>query len=202
MGVLLAGGAGVRVGGADKGLLPLCGTPLVEHVADHLRLHASRLLIVANRNVDAYARHAPVVHDEDEGHAGPLAGLVAAFAFVAANRHALPHWLLTAPVDCPDPPCDLAVRLHAELSGNARAGCARLVHGGVPEPLLAMYRVDARLEAMLASARAALREHGSAMRWQAGLDTVPVAFDDPVSVFHNLNTPEDFADYTRSHAAN
>ena len=199
---LLAGGAGVRVGGVDKGLLPLCGKPLIEHVAGCLQAQGARLLIVANRNVDTYARYAPVVHDEGEDHAGPLAGLIAAFAFVVANGHAPPRWLLTAPVDCPDPPRDLATRLRAALSENARACCARLVHANEPEPLLAMYRIDSRLEALLASAHTALREHGSAMRWQAGLDAVPVVFDDAATVLHNLNTSQDFEDYARSHAAN
>jgi molybdopterin-guanine dinucleotide biosynthesis protein A len=76
------------------------------------------------------------------------------------------------------------------------------VHANEPEPLLAMYRIDSRLEALLASAHTALREHGSAMRWQAGLDAVPVVFDDAATVLHNLNTSQDFEDYARSHAAN
>ena len=76
LGIVLAGGAGSRVGGADKGLLPLGGRPLVEHVLERLRPQCDRLLIVANRNLDDYARYAPVLHDDNEGHAGPLAGLV------------------------------------------------------------------------------------------------------------------------------
>jgi molybdenum cofactor guanylyltransferase len=199
---ILAGGAGVRVGGVDKGLLPLCGKPLIEHVVGCAQAQGVRLLIVANRNVDTYARFAPVVHDESKSYAGPLAGLAAMLGFVVANGHALPRRLLTVPVDCPDPPRDLATRLRAALLENTRACCARLVHAGKPEPLLAMYRIDTRLEALLASARAAMHEHGSVMRWQAGLDVVAVAFDDSAPVFHNLNTPEDFADYARSHAAN
>ena len=199
---ILAGGAGVRVGGVDKGLLPLCGKPLVEHVVGCLRAQGARLLIVANRNVDAYARLAPVVHDEGNGYAGPLAGLAAVFRFVVANGHAPPRWLLTVPVDCPEPPRDLATRLRAALLENARACCARLAHAGKPEPLLAMYRIDNRTEALLASARRALHEHGSVMRWQAGLDAVAVTFDDADPVFHNLNTLEDFEDCARSHATN
>jgi molybdenum cofactor guanylyltransferase len=198
---ILAGGAGARVGGADKGLLPLCGKPLIEHVVDRLRPQGTRLLIVANRNPDSYARFAPVVHDAGEGHAGPLAGLVAIFDFIVANRHALPRWLLTAPVDCPDPPRDLAVRLRVALTENARARCARLAPAGKPEPMFAMYRIGEEPEAWLVSVRAALREHGSVMRWQAAFDPVAVDGGEVARALHNLNTPEDFEEYERSHAA-
>lgn len=199
LGVVLAGGAGNRVGGADKGLLTLCGRPLVEHVLGHLRPQCNRMLIVANRNTDEYARRAPVVHDGIEGHAGPLAGLAAAFGFVDANRHALPRWLLTAPVDCPDPPGDLAERLHAGLMAHADARCAYVRRADRPQPLFALYRID---DAALcrSSAQAALREHASPMRWHAETGAIAVDFDDDaIDAFHNLNTPEDFRDYERRH---
>lgn len=199
LGVILAGGAGSRVGDADKGLLPLLGRPLVEHVLERLRHQCARVLIVANRNIDTYARLAPVIRDEVSGHAGPLAGLAAAFGFLHANRHALPDWLLTAPVDCPDPPQDLATRLRAALMANADTAYALATIAGKREPLFAMYRVGLEPETWHASAQAALREHGSPMRWLAACDALPVDFDDAGDTFHNLNTPEDFRDYERAH---
>lgn len=199
LGVVLAGGAGSRVGGADKGLLPLCGRPLVEHVMERLRPQCGRVLIVANRNLDDYARYAPTVHDERPGHAGPLAGLVAAFGFVGANRHAQPRWLLTAPVDCPDPPPGVAARLHAALVRDARARCASVRQAGKPQPLFALYRVGGRPEAWRASAQAALREHGSPWRWHEALGAVAVDFDGPGEAFHNLNGPAEFDEYERTH---
>lgn len=199
LGVILAGGAGSRVGGADKGLLALCGRPLVEHVLERMRPQCGRMLIVANRNLDDYARYAPTVHDENMGHAGPLAGLLAAFGFVDANRHALPRWLLTAPVDCPDPPSDLAARLRAALVRDAQARCASARQAGNPQPLLALYRVGAGPEAWRASALAALREHGSPWRWHAALDAIAVDFDSPGDAFHNLNGPGEFSEYEHTH---
>ena len=198
LGAVLAGGAGMRVGGADKGLLPLCGRPLVEHALDRLRPQCNRLLIIANRNTDEYARHAPVIHDRDDGHAGPLAGLVAAFGFVDANRHALPRWLLTVPVDCPDPPGDLAERLHAGLMKHFDARCAYVQRADRPQPLFALYRID-DVVLCRSSAQAALREHASPMRWHAETGAIAVDFDDVIGAFHNLNTPEDFRDYERTH---
>lgn len=199
LGVILAGGAGRRVGDADKGLLPLCGRPLVEHVLERLRHQCARVLIVANRNIDEYARLAPVVRDEGSGHAGPLAGLAAVFGFLQANRHALPDWLLTAPVDCPDPPRDLAARLRRALAANDDAACALACVAGKREPLFAMYRVGPAPKAWHASAQTALREHGSPMRWLAAHESVLVDFDAADNAFHNLNMPEDFREYERTH---
>ncbi|MGH8184524.1 MAG: molybdenum cofactor guanylyltransferase [Rhodanobacteraceae bacterium] len=199
LGVVLAGGAGTRVGGADKGLLPLCGRPLVEHVLDRLLPQCDRLLIVANRNLDDYTRYAPVIHDENDGHAGPLAGLVAAFDFLDANRQALPSWLLTASVDCPDPPGNLGMLLRAALAADAGKRCACARRSGEPQPLFAIYRIGDDACAWGASAQAALREHGSPRRWHTALGVVAVDFDDTDTAFHNLNTPDDFRAYERAH---
>ena len=199
LGVILSGGAGARVGGADKGLLPLCGRALVEHVLERLRPQCDRLLIVANRHLDEYVRHAPVVHDQDCGHAGPLAGLAAAFGFLEANRHALPRWMLTVPVDCPDPPRDLAARLRPAPMQNKEPACAYLHRPSGPEPLFALYRIGDAVEAWRSSARDALREHASPLRWHAAIGAMAVDFDDAHDAFHNLNTPADFRDYERAH---
>lgn len=199
LGVVLAGGAGLRVGGRDKGLLPLCGQPMVERVLDRLRRQCSRLVIIANRNPEGYACHAPVVRDDGDGHAGPLAGLVAAFGFVGANSHALPRWLLSVPVDCPDPPDDLAACLRAALDGPAQAECAYARSSGKAQPLFALYRIG-NVREWRASAQAALEVHGSAKRWHAEIGARAVDFDTDPAAFHNLNTPEDFEEYERTHA--
>ena len=74
-GVVLAGGQGSRMGGVDKGLVPFRGRPLVEHVIERLRPQVDTILINANRNPEAYAAFGhPVISDEIEGFAGPLAG--------------------------------------------------------------------------------------------------------------------------------
>lgn len=200
LGVVLAGGAGMRVGGSDKGLQPLCGRPLAEHALQRLRRQCDRVLIIANRNLDRYAAYAPVVHDQGGGHAGPLAGLVAAFGFLRANEHALPDWLLTVPVDCPAPPGDLAARLRAALDGPGHAQCAFARASGVPQPLFALYRIGAAPDRWLASAEAALEAHASPRRWHADVAAAAVDFDGGAAAFHNLNTPEDFAEYERAHA--
>src|SRR5579875_2070749 len=127
LGVVLAGGTGTRVGGADKGLLPLSGRPLVE------------LLVVANRHLNAYARHARVIRDVVGDHAGPLAGIAAALEDVTMqdDEKGAPPFaaLLTVPVDCPAPPPDLCARLWSGLAANPGAQCVFVHDGAGPQPL-------------------------------------------------------------------
>ena len=79
---ILAGGAASRLGGSDKGLVDLCGRPLVAWTIDALQLAPGQAcLIVANRNIAAYKRFAPTISDaHKETFAGPLAGVAAALA--------------------------------------------------------------------------------------------------------------------------
>jgi molybdenum cofactor guanylyltransferase len=101
-GVVLAGGRGCRVGGADKGLLELDGRPLAAHVADNLRAHCATIIVSANRHLEQYAAVGDlVVGDRRPGFQGPLAGLEAALAAAATP------WLLVTPCDMPAVPTGL-----------------------------------------------------------------------------------------------
>src|SRR5579871_7042257 len=104
---VLAGGAGSRLDGRDKGLQLLAGRPLIEHVLDALGDSVGTILISANRNAERYAAYGRVLADaqSDGEFRGPLAGIAAAFSACASP------WLLTLPVDCPRPPRDLLQRL-------------------------------------------------------------------------------------------
>lgn len=179
---ILAGGAGTRLDGRDKGLEALEGRPLVEHVIAALR-DVETLLVVANRNHDAYARHARTIADATSERKGPLAGIAAACAACETP------WLLTVPVDCPQPPTDLAIRLlQAALAGAASAVVA---HDGMTrQPLFALYpRHLAR-----AAARASAAGQG-VWAWQDAIGAHELDFSDRQRQFHNLNTPDDFIAY-------
>ena len=114
-GLILAGGRARRMGGEDKGLIPLAGRPLIAWVIAALAPQVGRILISANRNQAAYAAFGhPVIGDEAggtelTGFQGPLAGIAAAM-----TRMETP-WLLTLPCDAPLAPADLASRLAAAL---------------------------------------------------------------------------------------
>ena len=107
-GVILAGGLGTRMGGADKGLQLFKGQTLVSHIAQRLAPQVDRLLINANRNTSQYADLGyPLISDLITGFAGPLAGLQAALSVADTE------WVVTVPCDSPNLPLDLVSRLHA-----------------------------------------------------------------------------------------
>ncbi|TCO40675.1 molybdenum cofactor guanylyltransferase MobA [Dokdonella fugitiva] len=184
---ILAGGAGRRLGGRDKGLEPLAGVPLVEHVLAALQGVDARL-IVANRNHDVYSRYARTVADTVDRH-GPLAGIATACAACETP------WLLTVPVDCPEPPVDLATRLLREaLLHDAPAVVAH--DGTTRQPLFALYR----RELADAAAAAAAAAQG-VWAWQDAIGARELDFADRGQQFQNLNTPDDFlAHASRPHS--
>ncbi|QEL54652.1 molybdenum cofactor guanylyltransferase MobA [Chromobacterium paludis] len=181
--LLLAGGQGTRMGGADKGWVELDGIALAERTAARLRPQADALLISANRNLERYAALGQVVTDAP-GYAGcgPLAGLEAGLAACPTE------WLITAPCDLPLLPDNLAARLMAPLRlGEAQISVAHCA--GQPQPVcMALSR------ALLPSLRAYLAGGGRRVReWQAANSALAVAFDDAPLAFRNLNSPEDLA---------
>lgn len=182
-GVILAGGRGRRMDGADKGLQELAGRPLVQWVLAALAPQVDAVLISANRNLARYRAFGyPVLADRIADSAGPLAGLHAALA------HAATPLLISAPCDSPFLPNDVARRLRAALRENsaeiAVARTGERVHRAV---CLLRRELRPRLEAFLASGGRRLAD------WHASLRIVEVGFDDQPEAFGNINTPEDLA---------
>ena len=54
-GIVLAGGLGRRMGGVDKGLQPLRGKAMVEHVLARLAPQVDEIVINANQNLERYS---------------------------------------------------------------------------------------------------------------------------------------------------
>ena len=72
--VILAGGRATRMGGDDKGWVPLAGQPLIVHVLERLRPQVDEVLINANRSEDRYRQLAPVIGDAQAEHRHRQAG--------------------------------------------------------------------------------------------------------------------------------
>ena len=175
---ILAGGAGRRLGGRDKGLELLAGRPLIAYVIERIRPQVDEVMIVANRHADEYAAYAPVVADTAPGFLGPLAGIATALAHCGAP------WLLTASVDVPRPPADLASRLIGAVGDRDIA----VAHDGIRrQPLFALY--SSRLAG---AAKNALARDLAVWRWQDEQGAVEVDFSSDADAFLNLNTPDDF----------
>src|SRR5262249_11305760 len=100
-------------------------------------------------------------------------------------------WLLTVPVDGPQPPRDLAARLFAAVGAS---GVAVAHDGARTQPLFALY---ARGHA--ASAAAALVADAPVWRWQNELGATEVDFSDCAHAFANLNERGEFERWEREH---
>jgi molybdopterin-guanine dinucleotide biosynthesis protein A len=180
-GLVLAGGQARRMGGSDKGLVPLAGRPMVEHVIQALRPQVGSILLSANRNRERYARYGhPVIADDLGDYPGPLAGVAAAL------RHCTSEFLVTVPCDAPLLPPDLVVRLlAAREAGDADAA---VVHDGrrlQPVFLLLHSRVAPSLEAYLADGGRRVDA------WLGQLRAVVADFSDRTGAFVNVNDPNE-----------
>ena len=185
-GVILAGGLGRRMGNVDKGLRLLAGRPMVAWVRDRLAPKVDRILVNANRNLDAYGAFGDrVIPDSITGFAGPLAGL-----HEGLSRAGTPL-VVTVPCDSPLLPLDLVARLHAALEHDAahRADLAVARTGDQPHPVFCLAR-----RTLLPDLAAYLAGGGRKIdAWYARLRAVEVRFDDCPDAFSNVNTPEELA---------
>jgi molybdopterin-guanine dinucleotide biosynthesis protein A len=181
-GLVLAGGRGTRMGGADKGWVLHEGEALVRRVVRRFAPQVGTLLVSANRTLDAYRSLGEVVTDSEadpglEPFPGPLAGVLAGLARATTPLVAL------APCDAPALPDDLVARL-LDAIGERDVACP--VAGGRRQPTFALLRRDAR-----ASLEAYLRGGGRAMQgWFDTLAVAEVAFAD-ATAFTNVNAPGD-----------
>jgi molybdenum cofactor guanylyltransferase len=134
--IVLAGGRGSRMGGVDKGLVPLQGRTMVEHVLERLRPQVGAMLINANRNLDRYAAFGcPVVPDRADGFLGPLAGMASGMAAAGTP------YVVTAPCDSPFIGPDLVARLATALARDA-ADIAVAHDGERTHPVFLLLRRD------------------------------------------------------------
>jgi molybdopterin-guanine dinucleotide biosynthesis protein A len=183
-GLVLAGGRGSRMGGADKGLQNHRGVPLALHALLRLSPQVGQAMINANRNLGAYeAFGVPVWPDTLPDHAGPLAG------FLVGLEHCTTPWLVTVPCDTPDFPPDLVARLAAAADGqDAEIAVAATREGAKVwlQPVFCLMRAEL-LESLGRFTQAGQRKID---RWISGHRGATVVFDD-ADAFANANTPEE-----------
>jgi molybdopterin-guanine dinucleotide biosynthesis protein A len=129
-----------------------------------------------------------VVADSIPDYAGPLAGVLAALDWMAAERPGL-TWLVSVAGDCPLLPLDMVARLHA-ARGAAGTPLATVASDGQTHPPMGLWPVTLRQDlraALLAGERKIDRwtaRHGCATaHWPAR----------PFDPFFNANAPEDLA---------
>lgn len=202
VGVILAGGASRRMGGAHKGLLSLAGKPMIQHVAGRLAPQVRELAISVHGGAAEFSRFGrPLITDASSEQHGPLAGVLAGMMW-AREAHPEARWIATASCDAPFCPADyVGVLLSAALEPPADPmriaiaasnGRGHFAFGVWPVAL------SADLAAYLASGERRMRDwvgrHGYVCREFAshgheGQDIDP---------FFNVNTPEDLAFASRA----
>ena len=189
LGMVLAGGLARRMGGGDKPLRLLGGRPMLDQVLARLAPQVAATILNANGDPVRFAGHGlPVVPDGLPDHPGPLAGILAALDWAAANRPGLP-WVVSVPGDSPFIPLDLVARLHAARAAQGvPLACAR--SAGQAHPPVGLWPV-----ALRADLRAALLAGERKIdRWTARHGCAHADWSDqPLDPFFNANAPEDLA---------
>ncbi len=174
---LVAGGAGSRLGGADKAWLQRGGVPQILRLAKRLSGEAASVLVSANRDLPRYAEAGFVAIPDRLADIGPVAGLDA-LAAACTTR-----WMLTIPVDLVDVN-DFLLRSLAAAGGEG----AFAIDDDGTQPLVALWRVEA-LRAALSRALEADEIAVHALQARMGMPGVRfTGFR-----FGNLNTPADLA---------
>ena len=185
-GLVLAGGRGSRMGGADKGLQNFNGIPLALHTLMRLQPQVGEMMVNANRNLAAYeAFGAPVWPDGLADFAGPLAG------FLVGLERCETQWLVTVPCDTPLFPQDLVERM-VQAAGRddteIAMAAAREPDGQLrAQPVFCLLRGDL-LESLVRFTQDGGRKIDA---WTARHRTVQVPFDAPADdprAFFNANT--------------
>jgi molybdopterin-guanine dinucleotide biosynthesis protein A len=180
-GLILAGGKATRMGGTDKGLVPISGRPMIAWVIDALRPQVSAVLINANRNHDRYGEFGSKVIDDGDGEfRGPLAGMA------SGMRAARTPWIAVVPCDSPLIHGELVARLYeAAVSSGSRIAAAH--DGERLQPVFAL------IACSLLDDLAGYLDDGERKidRWYARHGYASVDFSDVAGSFANINAPED-----------
>jgi len=181
-GVVLAGGRATRWGGRDKGLIEVCGRPMIGHVLDALEPQVEHVVINANRNLDRYrAFGVPVVSDASTDFLGPLAGIASGLAVARTD------WVAIVPCDSPLLAADCIGRLSSARADDECIDIAVAHDGERIQPVFALLR-----RSLLEDLDAFLESGGRKIdRWYGQQEMVLVDFSDDPDNFLNINRRED-----------
>ncbi|CAK3950693.1 MULTISPECIES: molybdenum cofactor guanylyltransferase MobA [Vibrio] len=181
--VILAGGQASRMGGKDKGLVELNGSPLIQYVINKLSQQDVSITINANRNLDSYQAFAPVVSDFFPDYPGPLGGIHAGL------KNASTDWVGFVPCDSPQISDDLVERFCSAVKEDSDILVAH--DGEFKQPVFTLFhkRVLPKLEAFLE------RGDRKIILLYKECVTEYVDFSDSPNCFVNLNTPEELTQF-------
>jgi molybdopterin-guanine dinucleotide biosynthesis protein A len=186
IGVVLAGGAGRRIGGS-KAIVELCGTPLVWYPLRAVQAVLAEVVVVAKQGTALPPLPGVPIWIEPAEPRHPLAGIVHALegAGAASGLEGLAREVLVSAADLPFLGPDLVERLARADARGAPAVVPRA--GGRLQPLLARYGPAAYAPLAAALRRDPLPSLTDAV---AALDPCVLDVEDE-RPFFNVNAPED-----------
>lgn len=182
--IILAGGAGSRMGGVDKGWVSFEGSPLITQVLQRISPQVDRTLISANRNLEQYQAlgHLVISDDSDDFH-GPMAGISAVTPHALATLSNADDFIMIVPCDMPFLPDNLVARLQATLvSGKGLS--VTFAHDGTNPQLVIM--MQARQLPLLQSAFS--EGQRSIMAWCRQQGALATDFADCPAQLANINS--------------
>ena len=185
LGVILAGGQATRMGGGDKGLLPLGDITILDHVIARLEPQVADIALNANGDPGRFTQLGlPVISDTIEGFAGPLSGVLAGLDWAAQNGAT--H-IVTAAADTPFFPCDLVPQLMLAAE-NASTDIALAQTADGRHPTFGLWPVALR-DDLRNALNGGLRK---VVLWTDKHGATTARFPDDTAFF-NVNTPDDIA---------
>ena len=193
-GVLLAGGLARRMGGGDKPMRTIAGRTLLDRVIARLKPQCDGLILNANGDPARFAAFGlPVIADGVADFPGPLAGILAALDWAAANRPDVKLGL-SAAADCPFLPGDLVSRLFGALN-TENAELAVAASDGQSHPVIGLWSVALREQLRHALVVEDIRKID---RWTARYRLATVTWPTtPLDPFFNATTMDDIAEADR-----
>ena len=194
-GVLLAGGLARRMGGGDKPMRTIAGRTILDRVIARLKPQCDGLILNANGDPAALCgvRACLSLPDGVADFPGPLAGILAALDWAAANRPDV-KLVLSAAADCPFLPRDLVSRLYAALAAE-NAELAVAASDGQSHPVIGLWSVALREQLRHALVVEDVRKID---RWTARFRLATVTWPTtPLDPFFNANTMDDIAEADR-----
>jgi molybdopterin-guanine dinucleotide biosynthesis protein A len=193
-GVLLAGGLARRMGGGDKPMRTIGGRTILDRVIARLAPQCDGLILNANGDPARFAAFGlPVIADGVADFPGPLAGILAALDWAAANRPDV-KFVLSAAADCPFLPRDLVARLYGALEAE-NSELAVAASDGQSHPVIGLWSVSLREQLRHALVVEDIRKID---RWTARYKLATVTWPvEPLDPFFNANTMDDIAEAER-----
>lgn len=184
--VIIAGGKGSRLNGADKGLLCSNNVPFIASILTRIQPQVAQLCINANRNQTQYAQYgypvfADQLNNENKLYQGPLAGIASAMQQVNTP------YIITLPCDAPYPPYDLVRRLC--IAHHQQHSDIALAHDGIRSQFL-----HALLPVVLQNDLLHFLQQGERRvgRWYVQHNVALADFSDQPDAFVNINTTQQY----------